>query len=86
MKGSATVRLLGNLCNVGGTKLGKQHIETPVSLRGIVDILKSAYGIDLHRDSTLVLVNGVEANALQDLETMVNSGDEVVFVPMFHGG
>jgi molybdopterin converting factor small subunit len=86
VKGFARVRLLGSLSNVCGTKLGEQSLETPISLREILDKLKSAYGIDLRRDSTLILVNGVEANALQDLETLINSGDLVAFIPMFHGG
>ena len=34
----------------------------------------------------LVLVNGVEASALDELETMIHPGDVVVLLPMFHGG
>jgi molybdopterin converting factor small subunit len=48
--------------------------------------LSKSFGIEIRRDSTLVLVNGVEANALLDLDTIVVRGDEVSLIPMFHGG
>jgi molybdopterin synthase sulfur carrier subunit len=38
------------------------------------------------RPNTLILVNGKEINVLKGLETMVDDGDEVVFVPVVHGG
>ncbi|MEM4703700.1 MAG: MoaD/ThiS family protein [Candidatus Bathyarchaeia archaeon] len=34
----------------------------------------------------LVLVNDREISVLNGLETIVNDGDEVVFVPFVHGG
>ena len=34
----------------------------------------------------LVLVNGVEAGALDELETLIRPNDVVVLLPMFHGG
>jgi molybdopterin converting factor small subunit len=86
-KGSATLRIMGNLAKLpDGRKLEEESIPTPVKLGKLLQDLRSSYGIDLHRDSTLVLINGVEANALSDLDTVIASGDSVVFVPMFHGG
>lgn len=38
------------------------------------------------RRSMLVLVNGKEISVLNGLETRVNDEDEVVFVPVVHGG
>jgi len=38
------------------------------------------------RRSMLVLVNGREISVLNGLETRVNDKDEVVFVPVVHGG
>lgn len=38
------------------------------------------------RRSMLVLVNGREISVLNGLETRVNDEDEVVFVPVVHGG
>jgi len=34
----------------------------------------------------LVLVNGKEISVLNGLETMIKDGDEMVFVPVVHGG
>lgn len=38
------------------------------------------------RRNMLVLVNGREISVLNGLETRVNDEDEVVFVPVVHGG
>jgi len=38
------------------------------------------------RPNTLILVNGKEINVLDGLETRLKDGDEVVFVPVVHGG
>jgi len=34
----------------------------------------------------LILVGGKEISALQGLETLVKDADEIVLVPMVHGG
>jgi molybdopterin synthase sulfur carrier subunit len=38
------------------------------------------------RPNALILVNGREISALNGLETRLNDGDEVVLVPVVHGG
>jgi molybdopterin synthase sulfur carrier subunit len=38
------------------------------------------------RANMLILVNGKEISVLQGLETVIKDGDEVVFVPVLHGG
>ncbi len=38
------------------------------------------------RPNALILVNGKEISVLNGLETMLKEGDEVVFVPVLHGG
>jgi len=38
------------------------------------------------RPNTLILVNGKEISVLNGLETMLSEGDEVVFIPVVHGG
>jgi molybdopterin converting factor small subunit len=83
----AMVRLMGNLGKLPtGKKVESETVFTPISVGNLLLNLRKTLGIDLSRDSTLILVNGVEANALQDLETVVVAGDEVALVPMFHGG
>jgi molybdopterin converting factor small subunit len=34
----------------------------------------------------LILINGREISALNGLDTILQEGDEVVFVPVVHGG
>ena len=38
------------------------------------------------RSNSLILVNGREISVLNGLETKLNDGDEIVFVPVVHGG
>ncbi len=38
------------------------------------------------RSNALVLINGREISVLNGLETKLNDGDEIVFVPVVHGG
>ena len=38
------------------------------------------------RPNALILVNGKEISALQGLKTEVDKGDEIVLVPISHGG
>ncbi len=84
---SVTVKLMGNLGKLpDGKKLGHEKVKAPTTVRALLDELQKSTGLELRRDSTLVLVNGVEANALQDLDTPIESGDEVALIPMFHGG
>ena len=83
----AIVMILGSLGKLsGGGRLESEKIGTPVKLADLLESLSTKYGLVLRRDSTLILVNGVEANALEDLDTVVSSGDHVSLIPMFHGG
>ncbi len=83
----ATIRLMGNLGKMGnGKRLDVEKIAAPLTVGRLLEELQRSTGLEFRRDSTLVLVNGVEANALQDLDTLVVGGDEVALVPMFHGG
>jgi MoaD family protein len=38
------------------------------------------------RSNALVLINGREVSVLNGLETKLDEGDEIVFVPVVHGG
>jgi molybdopterin synthase sulfur carrier subunit len=42
--------------------------------------------LDIPKPNVLILVNGKEISVLNGLETKVQDGDEVVFVPVVHGG
>lgn len=38
------------------------------------------------RPNSLILVNGREVSVLNGLDTILNDGDEVVLIPILHGG
>ncbi|MGA3289052.1 MAG: MoaD/ThiS family protein [Candidatus Bathyarchaeia archaeon] len=38
------------------------------------------------RSNSLILINGREISVLNGLETKLNDGDEIVFIPVVHGG
>jgi molybdopterin synthase sulfur carrier subunit len=38
------------------------------------------------KPNALMMVNGKEISVLSGLDTRVNDGDEVVFIPVIHGG
>ena len=38
------------------------------------------------RPNAIILVNGKEISVLNGLETEVRDGDEIVFIPVIHGG
>ena len=42
--------------------------------------------LDDSRSNALILVNGREISVLNGLETKLKDGDEIVFVPVVHGG
>jgi molybdopterin converting factor small subunit len=85
--GTAKVKLLGHLSHKpDGSKLVSEEISAPLSLSSLLQLLRIRHGLELQKEDILVVVNGVESGALNGLETVINAQDEVVFVPMFHGG
>jgi molybdopterin synthase sulfur carrier subunit len=42
--------------------------------------------LETPKPNALILVNGKEISVLNGLDTQVKDGDEVVFVPVVHGG
>ncbi|MBS7616607.1 MoaD/ThiS family protein [Candidatus Bathyarchaeota archaeon] len=91
-----TVRFVGSLRGISGKskitlKLDKETVLTQVIKKLTKDfpMLEKAL-IDFEqgelRPNTLILVNGKEISVLKGLETMLRDGDEVVFVPVSHGG
>ncbi len=92
MENSATFKLTGIL-NPTSNEIGKNvqrlnqfDITAPIILREAIQRIEDKCKIKISRDSVLILVNGIEANALDNLETVINAQDEVVLVPTFHGG
>jgi len=91
-----TVRFIGAFRTISGkSKLTIEYRDMPnvkKTVDKIVEELPKLKGAlidaDLQdpRPNTLILLNGREISILNGLETMLKNGDEIVFVPVSHGG
>jgi molybdopterin synthase sulfur carrier subunit len=91
------VRLLGIFQRLSGKNRFKLKLEEPATVRKVVMKLAETFSsefkqvlvdsqLDDPRPNALILVGGKEINVLQGLETEVKDAEEIVFVPMVHGG
>lgn len=55
--------------------------EQPKLKRALIDP-----ELDDPRVNSLILVNGKEISALEGLDTKLKDGDELIFIPVVHGG
>ena len=94
---SVRIRLHGTLQNAVGKGSFQVKLAKPITLRELIKKLTESIAPKLRevlinpdlldpRPNTLILVNGKEVSALEGLETRVQVGDEVVFIPVSHGG
>jgi molybdopterin synthase sulfur carrier subunit len=90
------VRFIGSLrAFAKKSKLTLEH-KKPVSLREVIQEivedqpkLKRALidpELDNPRVNSLILVNGKEISVLEGLDTKLKDGDELIFIPVVHGG
>jgi molybdopterin synthase sulfur carrier subunit len=68
-------------CASVGALVAELVKEVPELERSLVD-----QQLEDPRPNALILVNGREIGVLDGLETRLKDGDEVVFVPVVHGG
>ena len=92
------VRLYGVLKTAAGTERLELEFESSISVRQLVNKLVSmiarpefeTYLIDADmkdpRPNALILVSGTEVGALDGIDTTLRDGDEVIFLPVVHGG
>ncbi len=91
-----TIKFVGALRNLSGKTSLTLNIQEGASVKSVVEVLSEQFPALKHtfsdsdlndsRSNSLVLVNGVEISVLAGYETKVSDGDEVVFVPVVHGG
>lgn len=91
-----TVKFVGALRHLSGKTSLTLELEDGSSVRSVVDAISQQFPALKHtftdgdlndsRSNSLVLVNGVEISVLDGYKTKVSDGDEVVFVPVVHGG
>jgi molybdopterin synthase sulfur carrier subunit len=92
------VKLYGVLKTAAKTERLELEFESPISIRQLVNKLVSViarpefetYLIDADtkdpRPNALILVSGTEIGALNGIDSTLRDGDEVVFLPVAHGG
>lgn len=91
------VRLIGTFRELYGKEQVAIELKKPTVVRRIIQTLVESFPkefaqalvdpeLDDPRPNTLILVNGREISALKGLKTKVNDGDEIVIVPVTHGG
>ena len=91
-----TVKFVGSLRHVSGVnelalsrKAGCSVKKLVTEIAGELPELKRSLidsQLEDPRPNALILVNGREISVLDGLETRLMDGDEVVFVPVVHGG
>ena len=91
------VRLMGVFQRVSGKKRLELTLEEPATVRKAVLTLTETFSSEFKRllvdsqlgdprPNALILVGGKEINVLQGLETVVKDAEEIVLLPLVHGG
>lgn len=92
------VKLIGLLRGLAGKDIFEIEVEGMKKITTLLDELLEKAGreeftravvdpeLGSPRPNLLILINGREISSLSGLETVVSEGDEVVLVPVSHGG
>jgi len=91
------VTLLGVFRGLSRTGHLPLELEKPAVVREVIRKLVESFPPEFNRvlidpelndprPNALILVNGKEVGVLEGLETEVKEGDEIVLVPVSHGG
>lgn len=91
-----TMKFIGALRQISGKTQVTVNYQEGMSLKSLVTEISqempmlqkifSDQQLNDSRSNTLVLINGREISVLNGLETKLNEGDEIVFIPVVHGG
>ena len=91
-----TVKFIGALRHLSGKTQLTINFQEGMSLKELVTKISqqmpklektfSDQQLNDSRSNALILINGREISVLNGLETKLNDGDEIVFVPVVHGG
>jgi len=91
------VKLLGIYQRLSGKKRLKLELEEPTTVMEAIMKLTETFSDEFKRvlinteledprPNALILVGGKEISALQGLKTEIKQAEEIVLVPMVHGG
>ena len=91
-----TVKFIGALRHISGKTQLTVEFQQDISLKELVANLSqdlptlektfSDQQLNDSKSNSLILVNGREISVLNGYETKLSDGDEIVFVPVVHGG
>ena len=91
-----TIKFIGALRHLSGKTEFTVSFQEGISIKELVSKitqelpeLKHTFSdqeLNDSRSNSLVLVNGQEISVLDGYETKLKDGDEIVFVPVVHGG
>ncbi len=91
-----TVKFVGAFRNISGKSKLSIQVEDAVSLKKFIRKLVEEQPklkrvlidpeLEDPRPNTLILVDGKEISVLNGLDTVLEDGTEIVFVPVVHGG
>lgn len=91
-----TIKFIGALRHLSGKTQLTINFQEGMSLKDLVTKISqqmpklektfSDHQFNDSRSNALILINGREISVLNGLETKLNDGDEIVFVPVVHGG
>jgi sulfur-carrier protein len=90
------IKFIGALRHISGKTQLNVNYQEGTSLKDLLSKLSqelpelkktfSNQQLNDSRSNSLILVNGREISVLNGLETELSDGDEIVFVPVVHGG
>jgi sulfur-carrier protein len=91
-----TIKFVGALRHLSGKTQFTMLFRNGLSIDLLIDQISqeipelkrifSDQELNASRSNSLILVNSKEISVLNGLETKLNDGDEIVFVPVVHGG
>jgi MoaD family protein len=91
-----TIKFIGALRHLSGKTQLTINFQEGMSLKELVTKISqqmpklekafSDHQLNDSRSNALILINGREISVLNGLETKLNDGDEIIFVPVVHGG
>jgi sulfur-carrier protein len=93
---SLTIKFIGALRHLSGKTQFTINFQDGISVKQLINTITHQLPALKHtfrdqelndsRSNSLILVNGREISVLKGLETKLCDGDEIVFVPVVHGG
>ena len=91
-----TIKFIGELRQISGKNQLTVEFQEPMLLKDLIKKLSpdmpqlekvfSDQQMGDSRSNSLILINGREISVLNGFETKLKDGDEVVFIPVVHGG